>query len=155
MTLTPMKPTSPVVPLPGINSATTSIFDLKQSYSTSTGIPVNKIKILWMKKPATDSKTVAEIVGPDAGSSIEFTVMVLGGAAAATPVTSPPAVAPSEGEKSLGGGIPAAQGPSGKDVAVTIEFWDDLKSFLVQRLRDENEGARLASVFKGAWEKDR
>jgi hypothetical protein len=148
-----MKPSSPVVPLSAINSATTSIFDLKQSYATATGIPVAKIKILWKKKPATDSKTVAEIVGQDAGSSVEFAVMVLGGATPTAPVASPPAVAPSESEKGLGG--PAAQGASGKEVVVTAEFWEDLKGFIVQRIRDESEGARLAGVFKAAWEKGR
>jgi hypothetical protein len=148
-----MKSTSPTVPLSNINSSTTSIFDLKQAYSTATGIPVAKIKILWKKKPATDSKTVADVVGQDAGNQVEFTVMVLGGATPATPVASPPAVAPSESEKALGG--PAAQGPSGKEVVATAEFWDDLKGFVVQRIRDESEGARLASVFKAAWEKDR
>jgi hypothetical protein len=120
---------------------------------------VNKIKILWRKKPVADSKTVGEVIGQDAGKEVEFSVMVMGGAAGGTPVTSPPAVAPpSEAEKGLGGNAgsgPAAQGPSGKDVVATSEFWDDLKGFVVQRLRDEEEGERLFGLFKAAYEKDR
>ena len=106
-----------------------------------------------------DSKTVAEVVGSDAGSEVEFSVMVMGGAAAAaaSPVQSPPAVAPGEADKGLGSQAtaPVAQGPSGKEVVAGDQFWEDLKGFVVQRIRDEREGERLVGVFKGAWEKDR
>lgn len=107
-----------------------------------------------------DSKTVAEVIGEDAGTEVEFGVMVMGGATAATgsaPVSSPPAVAPGEAEKGLAAEtlVPAAQGPSGKEVVSTNEFWDDLKGFITQRVRDEKEGERLTGVFKSAWEKDR
>jgi hypothetical protein len=153
-----MKASSPTVPLSSIDPAKTSIFDLKQSYSTSSNIPVAKIKILYKKKPVTDSKTVAEVIGQDAGSDVEFSVMLMGGAIS-TPVQSPPAVAPSELEKGLGStsgsGGPTAQGPSGKEVVAGSEFWDDLKGFVIQRIRDEEEGQRLVGVFKAAWEKDR
>ena len=84
--------------------------------------------------------------------------MVMGGAVGGTPVQSPPAVAPpTEAEKGLGGDVKttgtggAAQGPSGKDV-VDSEFWDDLKGFVVQRIRDEAEGERMAAFFKAAYE---
>jgi len=40
-------------------------------------------------------------------------------------------------------------GPSGKELE-TEEFWNDLKGFLVQRLKDEGEGERLAKVFRKA-----
>lgn len=156
-----MKPTHPTVPVPSVTASSTSIFDLKTAYATQTSIPAAKIKILYKKKPVTDSKTVAEVVGSDAGSEVEFGVMVLGGAVA-TPVQSPPAVAPVEEEKGLASGSvaaaaenagPAAQGPSGKDV-VNEAFWEDLKGFVVQRIRDEKEGERLVGVFKSAWEKE-
>lgn len=39
---------------------------------------------------------------------------------------------------------------SGKDVLGTEQFWSDLKGFLVQRIRDEKEGERLAGVFREA-----
>lgn len=105
---------------------------------------------------------MAEVIGPDAGNEVEFSVMVMGGAVP-TPVTSPPAVAPSEVEKGLAGvgkevGEGAgfvAQGPSGKEVVGSDVFWVDLHDFVVQRIRDEKEGERLVGVFKKAWESDR
>ncbi|ORX90261.1 cell-cycle control medial ring component, partial [Clohesyomyces aquaticus] len=84
ITLKPLKPTSPTVPLSAIEPSKTSLYDLKQSYSTSTSIPVSKIKLLYKKKLVADSKTVAEVIGPDTGDGVEFGVMVMGGA---TPVT--------------------------------------------------------------------
>jgi ubiquitin-like protein 4 len=151
-----MKSSSPTVPLSGIDTSKTSIFDLKNAYSTKSSIAVSKIKVLWNKKPVSDSKTIGEVIGQDAGTEVEFSIMIMGGGVTTggTPVTNPPAVAPSEAEKGLGAG-PAAQGPSGKEVVASSEFWEDLKGFVVQRIRDEQEGQRLVSVFKAAWEKDR
>jgi hypothetical protein len=157
-----MKSTTPTIPLTNIEPTKTSIYNLKSQYATQTSIPATKIKILYKKKPVTDSKTVAEVIGPDAGADVEFGIMVMGGATATptagTPVTSPPAVAPSEAEKGLGSGgesAPAAQGPSGKEVVATEEFWADLKNFIMQRTRDEAEAERLSGIFKGAWESNK
>ncbi|OAG09195.1 uncharacterized protein CC84DRAFT_1212654 [Paraphaeosphaeria sporulosa] len=162
VSLKPMKPSHPTVTKDAVAPAATSIYDLKSAYAAQTSIPPAKIKILYKKKPVTDSKTVAEVVGVDAGAEVEFGVMVLGGAVAGgTPVQSPPAVAPGEEEKGLAGAVnqgtsktetPGAQGPSGQAV-VNAEFWDDLKGFVVQRIRDEKEGDRMVGVFKSAWEK--
>lgn len=155
-----MKATAPTVPLSAIDALKTSVFDLKTAYSGSTSIPTAKIKILYKKKPVADSKTVAEVVGAEAGGDVEFGVMVMGGAvaspAAGTPVTSPPAVAPpSEAEKGLAGDAPVAVGPSGKEVVATEEFWGDLQNFVLQRIKDEHESERLVGVFKGAWEQSK
>jgi hypothetical protein len=160
-----MKPTTPTISLPTIDASKTSIYDLKSKYAAQTSIPAAKIKILYKKKPVTDSKTVAEVIGQDVSGEVEFGVMVMGGATAAspatgtTPVTSPPAVAPpSEAEKGLAGAstehmpAPAAQGPSGKEVVATDEFWSDMKHFIMQRTKDEAEAERLAKIFKQAWE---
>lgn len=165
ITLKPMKPSTPTIPLPNIDASKTSVFDLKSQYASQTNIPASKIKILYKKKPVTDSKTVAEVIGQDAGAEVEFGVMVMGGAVAspatgASPVTSPPAAAPSEADKGLASGAgseggPAAVGPSGKEVVATQEFWGDLKNFVLQRIRDEAEGERLVSVFKSAWESNK
>lgn len=38
----------------------------------------------------------------------------------------------------------------GKEVLGTEEFWGDLRGFLVQRLKDEKEGERVAGVFRRA-----
>ncbi|OSS45306.1 hypothetical protein B5807_10333 [Epicoccum nigrum] len=163
ITLKPMKPTTPTLPLSSIDPAKTSVYDLKSSYASSTSIPAAKIKILYKKKPVTDSKLVSEIIGADAGAEVEFGVMVMGGATAGvaspsaeSPAESPAAVAPSESEKGLAGtGAAAAVGPSGKELVATEEFWGDLKNFVFQRIKDEQEGERLVGVFKKAWEADR
>lgn len=176
ISLKPMKPTTPTLPLSAIDPSKTSVYDLKSQYATSTGIPAAKIKILYKKKPVTDSKLVAELVGADAGADVEFGVMVLGGAAAGaatpsaeSPVGSPAAAAPSESDKGLAGagagagaeanqgaaGGAAAVGPSGKEVVATEEFWGDLNNFVLQRIKDEHEGERLVGVFRKAWEADR
>ncbi|KAF2715221.1 hypothetical protein K504DRAFT_457394 [Pleomassaria siparia CBS 279.74] len=158
ITLKPMKSTQPTVPLLNVAPSTTSMYDLKSSYSTTTSFQVSRIKILYKKKPVADTKTVLEVIGPDAGNEVEFSIMVMGGAVS-TPVTSPPAVAPpSEMEKGLAGenveaGV--AQGPSGKEAAASDAFWVDLHDFVIQRLKDEREGERLVGVFKKAWESDR
>ncbi|CAI6333686.1 unnamed protein product [Periconia digitata] len=160
ITLKPLKPNTPTIPLSNISPAKTSIYDLKTAYATATSLPAAKIKILFKKKPLLDSKTVAEVIGADAGSDVEFGVMVMGGAtatgasSASSPVTSPPAVAPSEADKGLGG-APVAQGPSGKEVVAGDEFWADLRGFVLQRIRDEKEGDRLMGVFREAWEKSK
>jgi hypothetical protein len=153
-----MKASHPTIPLSSIDPGKTSIYDLKTQYAAQSSLSASKIKILYKKKPVSDSKTVAEVVGQDVTGEVEFGVMVMGGAAAGeTPVTSPPAVAPSEADKGLAGagsadGGPAAQGPSGKEVVATAEFWSDLRNFIMQRTRDEPEAERLVGVFREAWE---
>lgn len=161
ITLKPLKPSTPTLPLAAVDAAKTSVYELKSQYAAATSIPAAKIKILYKKKPVADSKLVSEIVGADAGSDVEFGVMVMGGAAAVTPsespAASPAAAAPSETDKGLAAAVPgaAAVGPSGKDVVATDEFWGDLHNFVLQRIKDEHESERLLGVFKKAWESDR
>lgn len=85
--------------------------------------------------------------------------MVMGSAVVgATLTANPPAVAPSEDENELPevseavGGV--AQGPSGKEVVASDEFWEDLRGFVVQRIKDEKEGERLVAIFRKAWDGD-
>lgn len=166
-----MKPSTPTIPLSNIEPSKTSVYDLKQQYATQTSIPAAKIKILYKKKPVTDSKTVAEVIGAGAGGEVEFGVMVMGmgggiaSPALGTPVGTPPAVAPSEADKGLAGTVGSTEklsdaravvtGPSGKDVVATDEFWGDLNNFVLQRIKDEAEGERLVGVFKSAWEQNK
>lgn len=156
ITLKPFRSTSPSVTLQS-QAPTTSIYDLKAAYAKDASVDINKIKVLWKKKPTVDSKTVAELIEDPSAKDAEFSIMLLPGAAtsspAQTPVSTPPVevpppVLPAGG--SAGGS--AAQGPSGTEMLRTEEFWGDLKGFLAQRLRDEAEGERLAGVFRGAWE---
>lgn len=117
----------------------TSVLDLKQKVAEETGVPLDKIKLLYKKKPVVDSKVLKELVGDDEGTSVEFSVMVLGGAAAAA---KKPEQAPT---------ADVAQGPSGSEVLQTSEFWDDLKGFLLQRIRDEKEAGELFDTFHSAY----
>lgn len=166
VTLKPMKPSIPTISLNSVEPSKVSIFDLKQQYATQSSIPASKIKILYKKKPVTDSKTIVEVVDTGAGSGIEFGVMIMGGgvvspAAGGTPVQSPPAVAPSEADKGLAGTAtgtsstgPAAVGPSGKEIVATEDFWSDLNNFMLQRIKDVPESGRLLDLFRQAWEQN-
>lgn len=113
---------------------------------------MSKIKLLFNKKPTTDSRTLKDLLGDAAGTTkeIEFSVMVMGGGAPGKPAQSPavsPAIETPQPE------MPVAQGPSGAELLQSAAFWDDLRGFLQQRLKDEGEAARLASLFKSSWEK--
>lgn len=119
-------------------ASSASVFDLKQAYAAQWSVPVDKIKLLYAKKPVADSKTLGEVVGAE--TDVEFGVMLLGG------------VVPSEKreEEQQEEKPKAAVGPSGKELLATDAFWTDLKGFLVQRLKDESEGERLAQLFRKA-----
>jgi hypothetical protein len=56
------------------------------------------------------------------------------------------------GAAAADGAAPVAQGLSGEGVLATGEFWEDLKGFLQQRVRDERVAGEALEVFKGAWE---
>lgn len=114
---------------------------------------MSKIKLLYNKKPTTDSKTLKDLLGDaaDTTKDVEFSVMVMGGGAPGKAAPSPaasPAIEIPQPE------MPVAQGPSGAELLQSAAFWDDLKGFLQQRLKDEGEAARLASLFKSSWEKN-
>ncbi|GKU00469.1 ubiquitin supergroup [Fusarium langsethiae] len=114
----------------------TSILDIKNNIQKQTRIPAAKMKLLHNKKPIPDSKILKEILG-ETDMSIEFTVMVIGGAAA---------IPPEEPEAA-----PEPQ-PTGAHALQTDEFWSDLKGFLMQRLKDEAEAERLSGLFKSSWQ---
>ncbi|KAL4978958.1 cell-cycle control medial ring component [Aspergillus desertorum] len=151
---------------------TTTVSDLKDAVrerifeSTTEAdnkVPLEKIKILFKKKPVTGTgKTVAEVVS-DAGEEellaggkgVEFGVMVMGGARV---VEGQGHAQGSETEKIpekfSGGGettAKAAVGPSGETLLETGAFWDDLQGYLAQRLKDEDVARKLRGVFNDAW----
>ncbi|KAF2969404.1 hypothetical protein GQX73_g4098 [Xylaria multiplex] len=117
----------------------TSVHDVKTSVAKETGIAEDKIKILHKKKPVPDSKVLKDLVGED-DTTVEFSVMVIGGAAAAAPV-----VVKTETQNEV------AQGSSGTDVLQTEDFWGDLQGFLLQRIRDEKLAEELTHTFQEAW----
>ena len=116
-------------------SLLTSVLDLKKSISTQASVPMDKIKILHKKKPVGDAKVLKDIIG-DQDTSVEFSVIIMGGAASVK----------------MDDGISSAEiGSSGAQLLETEEFWTDLKGFLAQRLKDQGDGERVFQVFKNAW----
>ncbi|KAJ0125484.1 hypothetical protein J7T55_006832 [Diaporthe amygdali] len=126
----------------------TSILDVKTSVSSETTIPVEKIKVLHKKKPVADSKVLKDLLGEDE-TSVEFSVMVLGGAAA---VASP---GPKAEDEPVADATTTAQGTSGEAVLQTDAFWTDLRGFLSQRIRDEKITEELFGKFLSSWESGR
>jgi ubiquitin-like protein 4 len=120
-------------------SPLTSILDLKTDVSSQASIPLDKIRILYKKKPVGDAKVLKDLVADDE-TSAEFSVMVIGG------------VASVKKEEDEAGVAPVAHGPSGTEVLGTNEFWEDLKGFLTQRLKDQGQGERVYGLFRKAWE---
>lgn len=95
--------------------------------------------MLYKKKPVPDSRVLKEVAADSDGEikqqKLEFSVMVIGGAAAVR-----------------GGDEEVIPPVSSADDSMGEEFWKDLKGFLVQRLKSEDIGEKAASVFKKAWE---
>ncbi|GAB0135010.1 hypothetical protein EsDP_00003362 [Epichloe bromicola] len=123
----------------GSQPLSTSVLDIRARVSELSRIPLDKLKVLHNKRPLADSKILKDIVGETAENKVEFSVMVIGGAAAITPEqpASTPAVA------------------SGRDALTTDVFWDDLNGFLLQRLKDEETARQLGTLFKSSWESSR
>lgn len=159
----------------------TSLAEVKEQVARETGLALGKIKLLFGKKPVGDSKVLADLLsassssGSAAGGELELGVMVLGGgvlrdgfgtSTSTSASTSGQAQAQSEAAKVEGGqakveeeaaaaaaaAAPVAQGLSGEGVLATGEFWEDLKGFLQQRVRDEGVAGEALGVFRGAWE---
>ncbi|KAM0276714.1 hypothetical protein ACHAQH_006482 [Verticillium albo-atrum] len=116
----------------------TSVLDLKTSVAEKARIPVDKMRLLHRKKPIPDSKVLKDLAG-DEETTVEFAIMVIGGAAA---------VQPAEGEA---GGVGVAGEATGAAALETEAFWADLKGFLMQRLKDETEAENLAKSWQADW----
>lgn len=97
------------------------------------------MKILHNKRPLTDSKVLKDVVG-DSELRVEFSVMVIGGAASIQPEL----VEEKEVVKA-----------TGMDALTTDAFWTDLNGFLEQRLKDEDAAGELGRLFKRSWESSR
>ncbi|AEO71549.1 uncharacterized protein THITE_2093046 [Thermothielavioides terrestris NRRL 8126] len=156
---------------------TTSLGEIKELFAARTGLPVDKVKLLFGKKPVGDSKALGELLllgggagGGGSGSGgeggegavVELGVMVLGGAATAAAAAAAAGVKKEGGEEEEeGAGAGAekaaaaavAQGLHGEGVLATGQFWEDLRGFLQQRIRDEGVAEEACGVFKGAWER--
>ncbi|PWY92259.1 hypothetical protein BO70DRAFT_327331 [Aspergillus heteromorphus CBS 117.55] len=151
--------------LPNAPLATTSMQDLKDAVRERIAdaqdgakeVAVDKIKILYKRKPVVGGKTVAEVLGDEpgllvGGKEVEFGVMVMGGAVAKVNQEGGEAAAGGSGSGPSSSPTPKpAVGPSGEEVLRTEAFWDDLQGFLEQRVKDYDEARRLRGVFKSAW----
>jgi hypothetical protein len=115
----------------------TSILNLKESIHAQTSIPIDKLRILHKKKPVPDSKVLKDLAGEE--EKLDLAVMVIGGAAVMR-----------EGDEEVI--PPVAQGENGAALLKGEEFWSDLKGFLTQRLRNEDQGEKVYGVFRKAWE---
>lgn len=117
----------------------TSILDLKEQVSTKESIPVDKIRILFHKKPVGDSKSLQDVAGDE--EQLDFSVMVIGGVASIIRAVEAEEVVPA-----------TVQGPSGAELLAGTAFWEDLNGYLIQRLKSEEEGKKVFAIFKAAWE---
>lgn len=166
-----MKATSEPLSLPS-QPLDTTVLDLKNQYAAKSGLDVYKIKMLLNKRPCADLKTLKDLLPEPAPADVDFTLMIMGGfsspAAPSTPAAASPAIElPDPTAKAAP--IPASTDPAPlseraegkaestphpaettKEMLKNDEFWSDLKAFLIQRLRDESEGERLAQLFKNA-----
>lgn len=117
----------------------TSVLTLKEAIESQTSIPTSKLRLLYQKKPAPDSKVLKDLVGEDESTNkLEFSVMVIGGAAS---------LKPKDGEEVE---PKVAAGPHGVEVLKTEEFWSDLNGYLTQRLKDEHTASKYTAIFKKA-----
>ncbi|KAM0250897.1 hypothetical protein ACHAQJ_008431 [Trichoderma viride] len=144
----PLDITLPALPL------STSVLDIKAAVQAQTRIPIEKMKLLLNKRPVTDSKVLKELLAKESDKTIDFSVMVLGGAAAIPPL---------EEEKPAGDAMDTdAPVSTAQADAATVEadlesdaFWADLKGFLQQRLKAEAKGEELSDLFKSSWQASR
>ena len=109
-----------------------------------------KIKLLFRKKPVGDSKVLKDLLdGSEVGDGgVELGVMVLGGGSVL-----PKVAAVVKGEETQVQQQEAEAVVEKKEgVLATGEFWEDLRGFLLQRVKDEGVAQEALGVFKGAWE---
>ena len=104
---------------------------------------MEKIKLLYCKKPVSGNKSVTEILGDEpemllGGKEVEFGIMVLGVSGAKARVVD------TEGSK-------GKETSSANQVLESESFWEDLQTFLVQKIHDETAARRVRSLFSNAW----
>ncbi|RFU80934.1 ubiquitin supergroup [Trichoderma arundinaceum] len=137
----PLDITIPALPL------STSVLDVKAAVQAQTRIPIDKMKLLLNKRPVTDSKVLKELLAKESDKAIEFSVMVIGGAAAIPP------------EEPMETDTPVSTAQAD---AATVEaelesdaFWADLQGFLQQRLKAQDKAEELSSLFRSGWQASR
>ncbi|EED24586.1 conserved hypothetical protein [Talaromyces stipitatus ATCC 10500] len=157
------------VSLDNVPLTTTSIHDLREAVRQRVVAAdgkeppaADKIKILYKKKPVGGSseRTVAEILvdsEPEllsGGKTVEFGIMIMGGASVKPEVTESPTGAGATVTETRPYQSKPAVGASGSEVLQTEDFWKDLEGFLELRTKDTVEALRLSGIFKRAWKAD-
>jgi len=122
-------------------SPNTSILNLKEEISAKENIPIEKLRILYKKRPVQDSKVLRDVVGEE--NKAEFSVMVIGGAETA---------AKKEDKTGVTNAKVVSDEASEPQVLDTEEFWADLKGYLLQRLRNEQQAEKAFAIFRKGWE---
>ncbi|KAJ4859095.1 get5 carboxyl domain-containing protein [Trichoderma breve] len=144
----PLDITLPATPL------STSILDVKAAVNAQTRIPVEKMKLLLNKRPVADTKVLKELLAKESDRTIDFSVMVIGGAAAIPPAE----------EKAAGEAMETTEEPvaTAQADAAAVEaelesdaFWADLSGFLQQRLKAQDKAEELSSLFRSSWQASR
>lgn len=131
----------------------TSIHALKERVMSELGLSgTESVKVLYKKRPCADSKTLKDVIGDEVTDQVEFSVMVVEGMSVVEKKEEDVVIGGQVAETAQGRDeVGVAQGKSGKDVLDTKEFWNDLKGFLVQRLRDEGTAGEVWEMFRGTW----
>jgi len=137
-----------------------SIYDVKAACAAQAGYLPEKVKVLWERKPVSESKTVREVVGEAAkeGAEVEMGVMFVGqptekaGGAAEKDKEKEVETAPAVEEDDVWHEAPVAPGQEhGKAVLESDSFWQDLHGFVLQRIKDEAVTKELLAGFKKSW----
>lgn len=134
----PLDITLPALPL------STSVLDVKAAVQEQTRIPVEKMKLLLNKRPVADSKVLKELRANETDRAIDFSVMVIGGAAAIPP--------PEEMAEDVPVSTAQADEATVEAELESEAFWADLKGFLQQRLKAQGKGEELANLFQSSWQ---
>jgi hypothetical protein len=119
--------------------------EIKGKIGEEIGVEVGKLRVLWEKKPVGDSKTLKDLVGDGGEGRVEMGVMVIGGVGVGKS-------GKGKGEEEVEPKV--VKVGEGRRELATEAFWDDLKGFLVARLKDEREGERVWGIFRGAVDAD-
>ncbi|KAK4228430.1 cell-cycle control medial ring component [Podospora fimiseda] len=142
----------------GLDGSTTSMLDVKQLIHEEIGVPVEKVKILFNKKPVGDTKVLKELgLTAEGKGEVELGVMVLGGVGSVPEGWKKKSVS-GEGNKGVeeekveekaSGSVVAPGQISGVEVVKTQEFWGDLQGFLEQRVKDVGVARGLVERWRG------
>lgn len=107
---------------------------------------------------------MGEVLGEEGlkkcGGEVEMGVMVMGVTAGEQKKAGGAEEGKGKGDVEMGGmeqgrggeGVKLAQGKSGEEVLGSDEFWDDLRGWLMQRVRDEGVVGEVWGAFKRGWD---